>query len=213
MSAKHPLKRSGGRNATSKPGIGNVEAFPRPRDWAPDECQIMTDSNSALHHPAALPCADLLKACGEARTKRSGPGGQHRNTVETAVILVHQPTGISADASERRSQAENRNVALTRLRLKLALEHRTPADPSGPSRLWRSRNRARQLVISAYHEDYPSLVTEALDQLQVTGFEIAPAAEKLGVSGTQLVRLFKKSPVGWATLNKHRTALTLPALK
>lgn len=164
-------------------------------------------------HPAALDSADLLKQVTETRTKRSGPGGQHRNKVETAVILVHRPTGISAEASERRSQAENRAVALKRLRLKLAVEHRTPADPSRPSELWRSRVRGRQLLISASHDDYPALVAEALDRLQEVGFEIAPAALKLGVSNTQLAGLFKKCPVGWVALNKHRAAAGLPALK
>jgi hypothetical protein len=172
------------------------------------------DGNAANSvHPAALAPTDLLKACRETRTKRPGPGGQHRNKVETAVILLHIPTGMAADAAERRSQAENRRVALGRLRLKLALEHRTPAIPSGPSERWRSRLRGRQLVISAGHEDYPALIAEALDQLQETGFSIAPASARLGVSGTQLVRLFKKAPAAWATLKGCRAAAGLPELR
>lgn len=166
-----------------------------------------------MSHPASLPPADLLNACAETRTKRSGPGGQHRNKTETAVVLMHRPTGIAAEASERRSQAENRQVALRRLRLTLALEHRTPADPAGPSERWRSRTRGRRLVISVDHEDYPALVAEALDQLQAHGFQVAPTAETMGVSGTQLVRLLKRSPSAWLTLNKHRASLGLPALK
>lgn len=164
-------------------------------------------------HPAALAPADLLKDCRETRTKRSGPGGQHRNKVETAVILMHVPTGLTAEAAERRSQAENRRIALGRLRLKLALEHRTPAIPSGPSERWRSRLRGRQLVIAASHEDYPALVAEALDHLHETAFSIASASATLRVSGTQLVRLFKKDPVAWATLNRRRAAAGLSELK
>jgi hypothetical protein len=129
------------------------------------------------------------------------------------VILVHKATGISAEGSERRSQSENRAVALKRLRLKLALEHRTPADSRGPSSLWRSRTRGRQLLISTSHEDYPALLAEALDRLQAHGFEIPRTAEILGVSGTQLVRLFKKSPAAWVAVNKRRQALGLPVLQ
>lgn len=162
-------------------------------------------------HPAAFAPTDLLKACAETRTRRSGPGGQHRNKTETAVVLVHKLTGIAAEASERRSQAENRRVALRRLRLKLALEHREPAGDQ-ISESWRSRVRGRQLVISAEHPDVPAFLAEALDQLQAKRFEIAPAAEKLGVTATQLVRLFKKCPAGWVALNRYRAASGLPAL-
>lgn len=163
-------------------------------------------------HPAALPAAELLKSTHEVHTRRSGPGGQHRNKTQTAVVIVHQPTGIAGEASERRSQAENRQVALRRLRLKLALEHRTQALP-GPSQLWQARTRGRQLVISASHEDYPPLVAEALDQLQAHGLEIPKAAEVLGVTATQLARLFKKDPAAWTTLARLRAGAGLAALK
>jgi hypothetical protein len=163
-------------------------------------------------HPAAIPVSDLLKQITETRTRRSGPGGQHRNKVETAVVLVHTPTGMAAEASERRSQAENRKTALKRLRLKLAIEHRQPASGQ-PSALWQSRVRSRQLTINPAHEDFPALVAEAFDQLHATGWQIGPAAERLAVSRTQLVGLFRKAPAAWAALNTHRTAAVLPVLK
>jgi hypothetical protein len=172
---------------------------------------------SRIMHPAALAQADLLKQTSELRTRRSGPGGQHRNKVETAVVLVHRPTGISAEASERRSQADNRRVALTRLRLKLAVEHRTehrtPGDPRGPSERWKSRIRGQQLVVSCRHDDYPALVAEAFDRLQEHRWQIGPAASQLGISGTQLVGLFRKAPSAWVALNQHRLAMGLPAVR
>lgn len=54
--------------------------------------------------------------------RASGPGGQHRNTTDSAVRIRHLPTGIVAQASENRSQLRNREVALERLRA--ALEKR-----------------------------------------------------------------------------------------
>lgn len=76
-------------------------------------------------HPAMLDDAELLKRCRVTFGRGHGPGGQHRNKVETAARIVHGPTGLDAQAGERRQQQQNRMVAVRRLRLRLALRVRT----------------------------------------------------------------------------------------
>ena len=57
----------------------------------------------------------LARDCDIEFTRTGGPGGQHRNKAETAVRVTHRPTGLVIVASERRSQARNRKLALQRL--------------------------------------------------------------------------------------------------
>ena len=56
--------------------------------------------------------------------KASGPGGQKKNKTESAVRIKHLPTGIIVTATESRSQLDNRERAMQRLRQRLAALNR-----------------------------------------------------------------------------------------
>ena len=51
----------------------------------------------------------------ESFSRSRGPGGQHVNKVSSAATIRHRPTGLTVTASDSRSQAENRRLALGRL--------------------------------------------------------------------------------------------------
>lgn len=165
-------------------------------------------SHSALH-PAALDPAVLEAQCEFQATRRSGPGGQNRNKVETAVVFKHRPTGISAQASERRSQAENRQVALHRLRLELAIAIRCPVRKSADgsfaqSDLWQQRCRGGRLEVNPRHDDFPALLAEAVDVLSACDDDPKAAATLLGCSPTQLIRFLKGAPQALTSINQRR---------
>ncbi len=156
-------------------------------------------------HPACWDAPLLLRECDVTFTRRSGPGGQNRNKVETAVVLVHRPTGLSAEASERRTQGENRAAALFRLRVRLALELRSDlAGATCPSALWESRRRGGRIAINPGHDDFPALLAEVLDLLNLRDDDLSATAEVLRCSASQLIKLLKHEPRAFSALNQRR---------
>jgi protein subunit release factor A len=79
---------------------------------------------------------ELLRSCRVETFRSGGPGGQHQNTTESGVRLVHLPTGLRAVARDERSQHRNRALALARLREKLEARNRRtkPRVPTKPTR-------------------------------------------------------------------------------
>ncbi|RLS56548.1 MAG: peptide chain release factor-like protein [Planctomycetota bacterium] len=155
-------------------------------------------------HPAVLERDALLSQCEVTRTRRSGPGGQNRNKVETAIVLVHRPSGISVEASERRSQGENLAVAVTRLRRELAVGVRSPEVISSPSPLWMTRLRGSRLTVNPDHDDYPPLLAESLDHLAALDWNVSSAAQRLQTTASQLVGLWKNHPPALDRVNQER---------
>ncbi len=154
-----------------------------------------------------------MAECNVRRLRRSGPGGQHRNKVETAVSLHHLPTGVHAEASERRSQAQNQTQAVFRLRVNLALEVRRPCGPDYvPSPRWQSR-RGGGLKVSASHDDFPALLAEVLDVLAAFDADPKRATTVLGCTPSQLIRLLKLDPHGLDLVNRWRRDRQMHALR
>lgn len=154
-------------------------------------------------HPCHLSEELLLRQCEVRSDRRSGPGGQHRNKVETAIIIRHLPSGISAEASERRSQADNRRSALQRLRLSLAVGLRCQP-PQEPAAVWRGRVANGRIAIAADHRDFPSLLADVLDHLCTSEHSLPATAQYFGVTASQLIKLLKKHAPALTEVNAQR---------
>ena len=108
-----------------------------------------TESGGRVHTSAAtvavLPEAQevdvqINEADLEITTCRSsGAGGQHINKTDSAIRIVHKPTGIAVESQEERSQFKNKDKAMMRLRTLLYDMQRQALDKE------RSQNRKNQV--------------------------------------------------------------------
>ena len=62
---------------------------------------------------------DLLKECQIQTFKSGGKGGQHVNKTESAIRIIHIPTGLVSICQDERSQLHNKRKCLNSLRKKL----------------------------------------------------------------------------------------------
>ncbi len=150
---------------------------------------------------------DLLAECEVHTYRASGPGGQKRNKVESAVRICHRPTGVTAVANESRSQLENRPRALRRLREAIAVQTRTviELDKFQPSlELLAAKSPGGRLRVNDHNPSYPIVVATVLNVLAACGGRVADAAGVLAISTHHLTQFLADHPHVWQEANRIR---------
>jgi hypothetical protein len=160
----------------------------------------------------------LIAQCEVDRYRASGPGGQHRNKTESAVRLRHRLTGVTAIGEDSRSQAENKQHAVRRLRAAIALVVREPVGLDG----FVASARLAALVAGGTAPlgartrqtgAYWAAIGELLDVLVAGGLEIAATAQRLGITTGALSKLLLHDDAVARAVNDLRRSRGLRPLR
>lgn len=170
----------------------------------------MDSANANTHRDQWLSMSDdeLFRLCRCDTRRGVGPGGQKRNKTESAVQLTHHLTGVSAMDDSSRSQHLNRQHALRKLRLEIALAIRLETTPTPTTEA-----TAAEHAPSVNNALFALWAAHALDALHAADYRIADAAAALGMSTGRFNKELAKSPALWQKVNQERTKRNLPPLR
>lgn len=89
---------------------------------------------------------EIARDCQVQAFRATGPGGQGVNTTDSAVRMVHEPTGIVVVSRESRSQFQNRASCLRKLRAEFARRATPPKKrvATKPSKAAKARRLANK---------------------------------------------------------------------
>ncbi len=176
----------------------------------------MTTTSVSWRDFLGLEDGALFAQCEFDRFRASGPGGQKRNVSDSAVRLRHRPSGLAAEASESRSQHENRRRALTRLRRTLALRVRASVELQGyesPPELVAVRTPDGRFAVGRRDARFLPAVAALFDLLEALEWRLSDAARRSGVSTAAIGRLLAQDVAVWRAANERRHAHALPPLR
>jgi len=159
---------------------------------------------------------EFARSCRLEFYMASGPGGQKKNKTYSAVRATHIKTNISTLAEESRSQAENREKALKRLKKKIALNVRKDFLDAG----FKVHPKAANLFlkegiekINSRNRLYPLFCAVLLDAIYASKGKLRETSEMLNSSTGKLNKIICSDKELFVAVNRLRNSFGLNTLK
>jgi hypothetical protein len=145
--------------------------------------------------------ATFLTYCQQSGFQGSGPGGQHRNKTNTGVHLRLHEFNLEIRSCDDRSTTINRQIAVDKLRLLLALKVRCIPPEEAPIAFPGTNGR-----INPSNDDYTLFIADVLDRIQEDFGELKRCASVWKLSKTALIRILFANKTVLAAVQEIRIA-------
>lgn len=159
---------------------------------------------------------EFARSCRLEFYMASGPGGQKKNRTYSAVRATHKKTNISALAEESRSQANNKEKALKRLKKKIALNVRKDFFATG----FKVHSEAAALFlkegiekINTKNRLYPLFCAVLLDAIYASKGKLSETSEMLNSSTGKLNKIICSDKELFNAVNRLRNSFGLNSLR
>ena len=159
---------------------------------------------------------EFARSCRLEFYMASGPGGQKRNRTYSAVRATHKRTTVSAVAEESRSQTDNKEKALKRLKKKIALHVRKDFSATG----FKVHPEAAELFlregikkINSKNRLYPLYCAVLLDSIYASKGKLSEASEMLNSSTGKMNKVISSDKDIFNAVNRLRSSFGLNSLR
>ena len=165
----------------------------------------ISENSETLSRDALLNLSDreLISLCRVESFRASGPGGQHRNTSDSAVRITLKQSRMSTYATTSRSQHKNKAEAIKKLRILIAMEMRNENSLTWTDSFKIGKNDKR----------YAAFISSILDVFYHSEWKIGTTSKKLKISTGKLNRVLNSNPLLLARVNHERLRIGLKVLR
>jgi hypothetical protein len=153
---------------------------------------------------------ELLRECKTVNYQASGPGGQKRNRKLSAVRLSHIKSNIAVTASEFRETHRNLDIAVSKLRLEIALKVKISESNDDIDLL---DSLIFQNDISDKKHAFAFSVLKAFYYFKLNSASVRATSERLMISSPKLIKFLKKNKQVWQETQETRKAFSHNPLK